>query len=57
MDAFKGFLRTIPPRPETGKNNYLIIQAEDELAAIGMVWAHPGTARAPSRPRLGLDSH
>ena len=23
--------------PETGKNNYIIIQAEDELAAIGMV--------------------
>ena len=23
--------------PETGKNNYLILQAEDELAAIGMV--------------------
>ncbi len=37
MDAFKGFCEKYRRDPETGKNNYLIIQAEDELAAIGMV--------------------
>jgi len=37
MDAFKGFCETFRRDPETGKNNYLILQAEDELAAIGMV--------------------
>jgi 2-oxoglutarate ferredoxin oxidoreductase subunit alpha len=37
MDAFKGFCEQYRRDPETGKNNYLILQAEDELAAIGMV--------------------
>jgi len=37
MDAFKEFCETYRRDPETGKNNYCIIQAEDELAAIGMV--------------------
>jgi len=37
MDGFKGFCEQYRKDPETGKNNYLIIQAEDELAAIGMV--------------------
>lgn len=37
MDAFKGLCETHRRDPETGKNNYIIIQAEDELAAIGMV--------------------
>jgi len=37
MDAFKGFCEQYRKDPETGKNNYLIVQAEDELAAIGMV--------------------
>ena len=37
MDAFKAFCETHRRDPETGKNNYIIIQAEDELAAIGMV--------------------
>ncbi len=37
MDAFKGFCEKYRKDPETGKNNYLILQAEDELAAIGMV--------------------
>ena len=37
MDAFKGFCEKYRKDPETGKNNYIIIQAEDELAAIGMV--------------------
>jgi 2-oxoglutarate ferredoxin oxidoreductase subunit alpha len=37
MDAFRGFCEQYRKDPETGKNNYLILQAEDELAAIGMV--------------------
>ena len=37
MDAFKMFCEQFRKDPETGKNNYCILQAEDELAAIGMV--------------------
>jgi 2-oxoglutarate ferredoxin oxidoreductase subunit alpha len=37
MDAFKGFCEEFRKDPETGKNNYCILQAEDELSAIGMV--------------------
>jgi 2-oxoglutarate ferredoxin oxidoreductase subunit alpha len=37
MDAFKQFCTEYRRDPETGKNNYCILQAEDELAAIGMV--------------------
>lgn len=37
MDAFKMFCERYRKDKVTGKNNYLILQAEDELAAIGMV--------------------
>jgi len=37
MDAFRQFCADYRKDPETGKNNYCILQAEDELAAIGMV--------------------
>ena len=37
MDYFRGFCARLRKDPETGKNLYCIIQAEDELAAIGMV--------------------
>ncbi len=37
MDAFKKFCEKHRKDPETGKSNYCIIQAEDELGAIGMV--------------------
>jgi 2-oxoglutarate/2-oxoacid ferredoxin oxidoreductase subunit alpha len=37
MDAFKGFCQKWRVDPQTGKNNYVIVQAEDELAAIGAV--------------------
>jgi 2-oxoglutarate ferredoxin oxidoreductase subunit alpha len=37
MDSFKAFCTRFRQDPETGKNLYCIIQAEDELAAIGMV--------------------
>lgn len=37
MDAFKEFCEKYRKDPTTGENNFLILQAEDELAAIGMV--------------------
>ncbi|MGA9852049.1 MAG: 2-oxoacid:acceptor oxidoreductase subunit alpha [Gammaproteobacteria bacterium] len=37
MDAFKDFCERYRVDPETGKQRYCIVQAEDELAAIGMV--------------------
>jgi 2-oxoglutarate ferredoxin oxidoreductase subunit alpha len=37
MDSFRQFCSKYRRDPETGRNNYLILQAEDELAAIGMV--------------------
>ena len=37
MDAFKSFCGKLRVDPETGKKNYMVIQAEDELAAIGIV--------------------
>jgi 2-oxoglutarate ferredoxin oxidoreductase subunit alpha len=37
MDAFKGFCERYRTDPVTGERNYAVIQAEDELAAIGMV--------------------
>jgi 2-oxoglutarate/2-oxoacid ferredoxin oxidoreductase subunit alpha len=37
MDAFKGLCEKFRKDPESGKKNYCILQAEDELAAIGMV--------------------
>jgi len=37
MDAFKGFCQKWRIDAATGKRNYVIVQAEDELAAIGIV--------------------
>jgi 2-oxoglutarate ferredoxin oxidoreductase subunit alpha len=37
MDAFKGFCQKWRVDPATGRNNFAIIQAEDELSAIGAV--------------------
>lgn len=37
MDAFKGFCSKWRVDPQTGKRNFLIVQCEDELAAIGAV--------------------
>jgi 2-oxoglutarate/2-oxoacid ferredoxin oxidoreductase subunit alpha len=37
MDGFKEFCEHYRKDPETGANNFAILQAEDELAAIGMV--------------------
>ena len=37
MDAFRAFCSKLRVDPQTGRNNYLVVQAEDELAAIGAV--------------------
>ncbi|TDI62024.1 MAG: 2-oxoacid:acceptor oxidoreductase subunit alpha [Alphaproteobacteria bacterium] len=37
MDAFKAFCERYRVDPDTGEKNFVIIQSEDELAAIGMV--------------------
>ncbi len=37
MDAFRGFCERYRVDAATGERNYAVIQAEDELAAIGMV--------------------
>ena len=37
MEAFKGFCEKFRVDPDTGLNNYAILQAEDELAAAGIV--------------------
>jgi 2-oxoglutarate ferredoxin oxidoreductase subunit alpha len=58
MDAFKGFCDKYRRDPETGKNNCLILQAEDELAAIGMVigacWAGARAFTSTSGPGISL---
>jgi 2-oxoglutarate/2-oxoacid ferredoxin oxidoreductase subunit alpha len=37
MDAFKGFCERYRVDADTGERNFAILQAEDELAAVGMV--------------------
>jgi 2-oxoglutarate ferredoxin oxidoreductase subunit alpha len=37
MDAFKGFCEQYRKDPDTGERRYCVVQAEDELAAIGIV--------------------
>ncbi len=37
MDAFRGFCERYRVDAATGERNYVVLQAEDELAAIGMV--------------------
>jgi 2-oxoglutarate ferredoxin oxidoreductase subunit alpha len=58
MDAFASFCKKYRRDPETGKNNYLIIQAEDELAAIGIViganWAGARAFTSTSGPGISL---
>src|SRR6202790_3303167 len=37
MDAFKGFCERYRVDPKTGERNFAVLQAEDELASVGMV--------------------
>lgn len=57
-DAFEKYCRQFRVDPETGKNKYAIIQAEDELAAIGVViganWNGARAFTATSGPGVSL---
>ena len=58
VDAFAKYCTKYRVDPETGKNNYAIVQAEDELAAIGMVmgasWNGSRAFTATSGPGVSL---
>jgi 2-oxoglutarate ferredoxin oxidoreductase subunit alpha len=58
VDAFAKYCSKYRVDPETHKNNYAIVQAEDELAAIGMVmgacWNGARAFTATSGPGLSL---
>ncbi len=60
MDAFRTFCSQYRVDPETGKRSYAIIQAEDELAAIGMVlganWNGARSFTPTSGPGISLMS-
>jgi 2-oxoglutarate ferredoxin oxidoreductase subunit alpha len=60
MDAFRMFCARYRVDPETGKRTYCIIQAEDELAAIGMVlgasWNGARSFTPTSGPGISLMS-
>ncbi len=58
MDAFKMFCEKYRKDPVTGANNYCILQAEDELAAMGMVigaaWNGARSFTSTSGPGVSL---
>jgi 2-oxoglutarate/2-oxoacid ferredoxin oxidoreductase subunit alpha len=58
VDAFAKYAAKYRVDPGTGKNNYAIVQAEDELAAIGMVmgacWNGARAFTATSGPGVSL---
>src|SRR5262249_39381483 len=58
MDAFRGFCRRLRGDPKTGKNRYCILQAEDELAAVGMTigaaWAGARAFTSTAGPGISL---
>ena len=57
-ESFEKYAKKMRTDPETGKKNFAIIQAEDELAAIGMViganWNGARSFTATSGPGLSL---
>jgi 2-oxoglutarate/2-oxoacid ferredoxin oxidoreductase subunit alpha len=60
VSAFEDYAKKLRKDPETGKNNYSIVQAEDELAAIGMAlganWNGARSFTATSGPGVSLMS-
>jgi len=60
MDAYKAFCDRMRVDPETGRKNFAFIQAEDELAAIGMtigaMWNGARAFTATSGPGVSLMS-
>jgi 2-oxoglutarate ferredoxin oxidoreductase subunit alpha len=57
-EAFEGWCRKLRHDPETGRAKYAIVQAEDELASIGMVigagWNGARAFTATSGPGISL---
>jgi 2-oxoglutarate ferredoxin oxidoreductase subunit alpha len=60
MDAFRGFCQRFRRDKATGKNRFLVVQAEDELAAAGVVigagWAGARAFTPTSGPGISLMS-
>ncbi|MEJ2534334.1 MAG: 2-oxoacid:acceptor oxidoreductase subunit alpha [Gammaproteobacteria bacterium] len=60
MDAFQGYCRMFRTDPDSGENLYCIVQAEDELAAAGMVlganWCGARAFTPTSGPGISLMS-
>ncbi|MEJ1966210.1 MAG: 2-oxoacid:acceptor oxidoreductase subunit alpha [Gammaproteobacteria bacterium] len=60
MDAYKAFCDRMRVDPESGRKNFAFIQAEDELAAIGMtigaMWNGARAFTATSGPGISLMS-
>lgn len=58
VEAFEKYAKKYRVDPETGKNKYAIVQAEDELAALGMVigatWNGARAFTATSGPGVSL---
>jgi len=58
MEAFKGFCQKYRREPVTDRNRFAILQAEDELAAIGMVigasWAGARAFTPTAGPGISL---
>ena len=58
VEAYESYAKTFRIDPETGKKNFAIVQAEDELAALGMVigasWNGARAFTATSGPGVSL---
>lgn len=58
IDAFQAFCRKLRRDPETGRSRVAIVQAEDELAAVGMVvganWVGARAFTSTSGPGISL---
>ncbi|MCZ2148184.1 MAG: 2-oxoacid:acceptor oxidoreductase subunit alpha [Bryobacterales bacterium] len=58
VDSMTGYLRRLRTEKDTGKATFAVLQAEDELAAIGMVigasWAGARAMTATSGPGISL---
>ncbi|MBZ5581071.1 MAG: 2-oxoacid:acceptor oxidoreductase subunit alpha [Acidobacteriia bacterium] len=60
VESLMGYMRRFRHDPESGKANYAIVQAEDELASIGMAigagWAGARSMTATAGPGVSLMS-
>ena len=60
VETLIGYMRRFRHDPETGKASYAIVQAEDELASIGMAlgagWAGARSMTATAGPGISLMS-